>query len=136
MKTRFHLLTILLLPAFILHAQQKHVLTVKEAVELAFKNLAEVKNAELDYKIQEAQNEEIFGQALPQRGVEARRHRGPHADGRGILVEEAREGVAHHFLFFGQVEIHRVLSSQASWPDSGFGPGAMPACRSALKRWG
>jgi outer membrane protein len=66
MKTRFHLLSILLLSAVVLQAQQKHVLSVKEAVELAFKNLAEVKNAELDYKIQEAQNEEIFGQALPQ----------------------------------------------------------------------
>src|SRR5688572_14133436 len=66
MRTRIQFLTILLLSAFILNAQQKHVLSVREAVELAFKNLAEVKNAELDYKIQEAQNEEIFGQALPQ----------------------------------------------------------------------
>lgn len=56
---------ILLLPAM-LHAQQRYELTVKEAVDLAFKNVMEIKNAELDYQIQEAQNKEIFGRALPQ----------------------------------------------------------------------
>ncbi|MCW3075374.1 MAG: hypothetical protein JWP69_2443 [Flaviaesturariibacter sp.] len=46
--------------------QQKYELTVKEAVELAYKNVIEIKNAEIDYRIQEAQNNEIFGRALPQ----------------------------------------------------------------------
>jgi outer membrane protein len=56
----------LVLSAESVHAQQKYELTVKEAVELAYKNVFELKNAELDYKIQEAKNREIFGQALPQ----------------------------------------------------------------------
>jgi outer membrane protein len=47
-------------------AQRRYELTVKEAVDLAFKNVIELKNAEIDYRIQEAQNREIFGQALPQ----------------------------------------------------------------------
>lgn len=50
-------------PAF---SQKKYELTVKEAVELAFKNVTEVKNAALDVQIQNAQNKEITGQALPQ----------------------------------------------------------------------
>jgi outer membrane protein len=66
MKKRLHLLTILLLIVTASQAQQKHVLTVKEAVDLAFKNVIEIKNAELDVLIQQAQNNEIFGQALPQ----------------------------------------------------------------------
>jgi outer membrane protein TolC len=45
---------------------KKFELTVKEAVELAFKNVMELRNANLDYKMQEAKNREIFGQALPQ----------------------------------------------------------------------
>jgi len=48
------------------NAQQKYELTVKEAVELAFKNVVQLKNAQADYRIQEAKNKEIFGQALPQ----------------------------------------------------------------------
>lgn len=47
-------------------AQQKYELTVRNAVELAYKNIVELKNAQLDYRIQEAQNKEILGQALPQ----------------------------------------------------------------------
>ena len=47
-------------------AQQRYELTVKEAVELAYKNVIEIKNAELDYRIQEARNKEIIGSALPQ----------------------------------------------------------------------
>src|SRR5688572_5044842 len=50
----------------ITYGQQKHELTVKEAVEMAYKNVIELKNAQLDYHIQEAQNKEIFGRALPQ----------------------------------------------------------------------
>lgn len=52
-------------------AQAKYELTVKEAVDLAFKNLIEVKNAALDVEIQQAQNKEITGQALPQVGAAA-----------------------------------------------------------------
>ena len=46
--------------------QHKYELTVKEAVEIAFQNLTEVKNAALDIEIQQAQNDEIKGQILPQ----------------------------------------------------------------------
>ncbi len=55
-----------LLTASLLHAQKTHELTVKEAVDIAYKNVMEIQNAELDYKLQEAKNKEIFGQALPQ----------------------------------------------------------------------
>ena len=41
-------------------------LTVKDAVDLAYKNVIELKNATLDYRIQVAKNKEITGQALPQ----------------------------------------------------------------------
>ena len=53
------------------HAQQQpqpqvYELTAKEAVDLAFKNVAGIKNAKLDYQISEARNKEITGMALPQ----------------------------------------------------------------------
>lgn len=48
-----------------LQAQQVHQLTVKDAVELAFKNVVELKNLQLDYQIQDAKNREILGSALP-----------------------------------------------------------------------
>jgi outer membrane protein TolC len=67
MKNRSLLLSIvLLICSYLLQAQQRYELTVKEAVDLAFKNLIEVKNAQLDYQIQQAKNKEIAGQALPQ----------------------------------------------------------------------
>ena len=56
----------LLLLAGWAQGQQKHELTVKEAVELAYKNVIELKNAEIDYRIQEALNKETLGRALPQ----------------------------------------------------------------------
>lgn len=56
----------LLLISGIASAQQRYELTVKEAVDLAYKNVIELKNAEIDYRIQEAKNREIYGQALPQ----------------------------------------------------------------------
>src|SRR5512139_1632311 len=56
----------LILLSGMVQAQQKYELTVKEAVELAYKNVVELKNAQVDYKIQEAKNKEILGQALPQ----------------------------------------------------------------------
>jgi outer membrane protein TolC len=46
--------------------QNRFELTAKEAVDLAFKNVFILKNAHLDYRIQEAQNKEITGQAYPQ----------------------------------------------------------------------
>src|SRR5215204_874650 len=51
-----------------INAQQPQVyqITAKEAVDLAFKNIADLKNARLDYKIAEARNKEITGLALPQ----------------------------------------------------------------------
>ncbi|HEU4469443.1 MAG TPA: TolC family protein [Flavisolibacter sp.] len=48
------------------HAQQKYELSVKEAVDLAYKNVIQVKNAQIDHRIQEAKNREILGQAYPQ----------------------------------------------------------------------
>lgn len=60
------LLLIGLLAAFAAGAQQRYELTVKEAVELAYKNVIELKNAQVDYQIQEAKNREILGQAYPQ----------------------------------------------------------------------
>ncbi len=60
------LLGLLLMLPLVATAQQKHELTVKEAVDLAFKNVTEIKNAQIDYKIQEAKNREILGQAYPQ----------------------------------------------------------------------
>ena len=50
----------------IVSAQQVHQLTVKEAVDIAFNNVADLKNAKLDYKIAEARNKEITGAAFPQ----------------------------------------------------------------------
>ncbi len=47
-------------------SQKRYELSVKEAVELAFENVTDVKNAQLDYQIQGAQNKEITGQVLPQ----------------------------------------------------------------------
>lgn len=49
-----------------IQAQQTHEITVKEAVDLAYKNVIELKNKSLDYNIQEAMNREILGRALPQ----------------------------------------------------------------------
>ncbi|MGI8634237.1 MAG: TolC family protein [Segetibacter sp.] len=47
-------------------SQKRYELSVKEAVGLAFENVTDVKNAQLDYQIQGAQNKEITGQVLPQ----------------------------------------------------------------------
>jgi outer membrane protein TolC len=66
MKTKVLWSLCLLVLAGSVHAQQKYELTVQEAVDLAFKNVIELKNAQLDYRIQEAKNKEIVGQALPQ----------------------------------------------------------------------
>ena len=47
-----------------------------------------------------------LGKAGPQRGIKARRRRRTNARARAVLVEKPREHIAHHFLFFGNVEIH------------------------------
>src|SRR4026209_990485 len=47
-------------------AQQVYEITAKDAVDIAFKNVNDLKNAKLDYKIAEARNKEITGLALPQ----------------------------------------------------------------------
>ncbi len=56
----------ILLSTLATQAQTTYELTVKDAVDLAYKNVVELKNAQVDYKIQVAQNREIFGRALPQ----------------------------------------------------------------------
>ena len=49
------------------NAQQiVHQLTAQEAVNLAFSNVTQLKNAKLEYKIAEARNKEITSAALPQ----------------------------------------------------------------------
>src|SRR5436190_1727229 len=45
---------------------QVYQITAKDAIDIAFKNVADLKNAKLDYKIAEARNKEITGVALPQ----------------------------------------------------------------------
>jgi outer membrane protein len=66
MKKMIVISSLFLLIASAADAQQKYELTVKEAVDIAFKNVLELKNAQIDYKIQEAKNKEILGTALPQ----------------------------------------------------------------------
>jgi outer membrane protein len=66
MKTKVLLGSFLLLTAINVNAQQKYELSVKEAVDLAFRNVIELKNARIDLQIQEAKNKEILGSAYPQ----------------------------------------------------------------------
>jgi outer membrane protein TolC len=49
-----------------LKAQQRYSMTVAEAREYALKHVTELKNLKIDRQIQDAQNREITGQALPQ----------------------------------------------------------------------
>jgi len=52
-----------------MEAQQQpqiYQITAKDAIDIAFKNLADLKNARLDYKMAEARNKEFTGLALPQ----------------------------------------------------------------------
>ena len=65
-KTIQLILILFFLSAGSLNAQQVYEITVKEAVDIAFKNVTELKNARLDYKITDARNKEIVGLALPQ----------------------------------------------------------------------
>ena len=57
---------LLLLAINVTQAQQTFAVTAREALDLALKNVIELKNLNIDYKIQEAQNKEITGQAYPQ----------------------------------------------------------------------
>ena len=57
---------ILLLLNFSVQAQQTYVITAKEAVDLAFKNVDDLKNAKIDYQIAEARNKEVTALAYPQ----------------------------------------------------------------------
>lgn len=59
-------IVILLLLNFSMQAQQTYVITAKEAVDLAFKNVDDLKNAKLDYQIAEARNKEVTALAYPQ----------------------------------------------------------------------
>jgi outer membrane protein len=47
-------------------SQHRYEISAKQAVDIAFKNVNDLKNAKLDYKIQEAKNKEITGLAYPQ----------------------------------------------------------------------
>jgi len=57
---------VLLLLAHAAEAQQKYEVGVKEAVDIAFKNVNDLKNVRLDYQIAAARNKEITAAALPQ----------------------------------------------------------------------
>jgi|CXWL01.1.fsa_nt_gi outer membrane protein TolC len=46
--------------------QQRYTITAKDAVDIAFKNVTDIKNAKLDYRIAKAKNKEITGMAFPQ----------------------------------------------------------------------
>jgi outer membrane protein len=61
-----YLFLFLITASFASTAQNRYELTVREAVDLAYKNVIDLKNAQVNYKIQEAQNKEITGRALPQ----------------------------------------------------------------------
>jgi outer membrane protein len=67
-KRWFHksAVVVLLVLCYTGKAQQKYEIGVKEAVDIAFKNVADMKNVRLDYKIAEARNKEITAAALPQ----------------------------------------------------------------------
>jgi len=48
------------------NAQQKYKLTVRQAAELALKNVTEIKNLQIDRELQMAKNKEYTSQAMPQ----------------------------------------------------------------------
>src|SRR5688572_17077153 len=65
-KRLFSAMAFLVIACVHLNAQQTFSITAKQAVDIAFQNVASLKNAKLDYKIAEARNKEITGAALPQ----------------------------------------------------------------------
>jgi outer membrane protein len=71
--TKTMLITLILVSLFHvnMNAQQPqqpqvYQISAKDAIDIAFKNLADLKNARLDYKATEARNKEFTGLALPQ----------------------------------------------------------------------
>ncbi len=66
MRKKELILGILLIAGISMKAQQKFEFNVKEAVEHALVNVNDLKNLRVDRKIQDAQNKELTGQALPQ----------------------------------------------------------------------
>src|SRR5438309_5552512 len=63
---KMKVIMLFLLTGLVTQAQRRYELTVKEAVDLAYNNVIDVKNAQADLDIQQAQNREILGQAYPQ----------------------------------------------------------------------
>ena len=62
----FILSGLLMLQTSQLSAQQKYKLSAQEAVDLALKNVTELKNLQIDRELQIAKNREYIGQAFPQ----------------------------------------------------------------------
>ena len=65
-RNKWLLFATMLLGFTVANAQTEYRLTVKEAVNLALNNVADIKNLRIDSLKQEAQNKEILGSALPQ----------------------------------------------------------------------
>ena len=65
-RNKWLLVATMLLGFTVANAQTEYRLTVKEAVNLALNNVADIKNLRIDSLKQEAQNKEIVGSALPQ----------------------------------------------------------------------
>jgi outer membrane protein len=60
------MMTVLLLTTGNLQAQKSYKLSAKQAVDLALKNVTELKNLEIDRELQISKNKEYIAQALPQ----------------------------------------------------------------------
>ena len=65
-RNKWLLFATMLLGFTVANAQTEYRLTVKEAVNLALNNVADIKNLRIDSLKQEAQNKEILGSAMPQ----------------------------------------------------------------------
>lgn len=65
-RTRQAGLALLLLLTFEANAQKKYAFNAREAVDFAIRNVTEIKNLKIDRRLQEAKNNEIKGQAMPQ----------------------------------------------------------------------
>lgn len=65
-RNKWLLVAIMLLGFTVTNAQTEYRLTVKDAVNMALNNVADIKNLRIDSLKQEAQNKEIVGSALPQ----------------------------------------------------------------------
>jgi outer membrane protein len=65
-RNKWLLFATMLLGFSVANAQTEYRLTVKDAVNLALNNVADIKNLRIDSLKQEAQNKEILGSAMPQ----------------------------------------------------------------------